>query len=165
VLIHSMIDNKPLALSLGAIDVMPKPVDSKALLLLVRRICTDDDQFVLLVDSNKEYSQVLRTQLERQGFKARVANTGEEALKELKDAIPAMILLDVSMSGMDGFQVMRELNENPAWRRIPLVVLSNKELTELERKKIDSNIRQYLNKQKSNQDAISSTIRRILKPA
>jgi CheY-like chemotaxis protein len=160
-----MIDNKPLALSLGAIDVMPKPVDSKTLLSLVQRICTDDNQFVLLVDSNKEYSQVLKTQIERQGFKARVANSGEQALRELQAATPAMILLDVSMSGMDGFQVVRELNMNASWRDIPLVVLSNKELTETERKRIDANIRQYLNKQKSTQDAISSTIRRILKPA
>jgi len=76
-----------------------------------------------------------------------------------------MILLDVSMTAMDGFQVVRELNENPTWRKIPLVVLSNKELTDAERKRIDVNIRQYLNKQKSGQDAISSTIRRILKPA
>ncbi len=165
VLIHSMIDNKPLALSLGAIDVMPKPVDSKALLSIVRRVCTDHDQFVLLVDNNKEYAQVLRTQLERQGFKARVANTGEQALKELQAAVPAMILLDVSMTAMDGFQVVRELNENAEWRKIPLVVLSNKELTENERKMIDSNIRQYMDKTKSSQDAISSTIRRILKPA
>jgi len=165
VIIHSMIDNKPLALSLGAIDVMPKPVDSKALLSLVERICTDDSQFVLLVDSNTEYANLLKSQLERQGFKARVASSGEQALKQLKAAEPAMILLDVSMTGIDGFQVVRELNENASWRKIPLVVLSNKELTELERKRIDVNIRQYLNKQKFTQDAISSTIRRILKPA
>jgi len=86
-------------------------------------------------------------------------------MQQLKAAEPAMILLDVSMTGIDGFQVVRELNENPSWRKIPLVVLSNKDLTEAERQRIDANIRQYLNKQKFTQDAISSTIRRILKPA
>ncbi|MEX0602632.1 MAG: response regulator, partial [Bacteroidota bacterium] len=162
VIIHSMIDNKPLAMSLGAIDVMPKPVESTTLLSLVQRTVTTTDQYVLVVDDNRDYTVSLRKLLEKEGFKGRIANTGEEALEILKGSQPAMILLDLVMPGMDGFEVLRKLGQNTEWRKIPVVILSGKELTEKERENFNANIREYLNKKEFSQEAISSTIKRIL---
>lgn len=165
VIIHSMIDNKPLAMSLGAIDVMPKPVDSKALLQRVQTAVTSRDQYVLVVDDNKDYAVALKELLETEGFKARVANSGEEAIKILKEAVPAVIFLDVVMPGMDGFQVVRRLQGNEAWKKIPVVILSGKELTDKERDMLQSHIKDVLNKEEFNKEAIASTIKRILTSA
>jgi CheY-like chemotaxis protein len=165
VIIHSMIDNKPLAMSLGAIDVMPKPVDSRQLLQRVQLAVKSDDQFVLVVDDNKDYTQAMKEMLELEGFRVHVANSGEEALEELKNAIPAVIFLDVVMPGMDGFQVVRRLQSNEAWRRIPVVILSGKELTDRERDMLQSSIKEVMNKEDFSKEAIASTIKRILTSA
>jgi CheY-like chemotaxis protein len=165
VIIHSMIDNKPLAMSLGAIDVMPKPVDSRQLLQRVQIAVKSDDQFVLVVDDNKDYTQAMKEMLELEGFKVHVANSGEEALEELKNAIPAVIFLDVVMPGMDGFQVVRRLQSNDAWRKIPVVILSGKELTDRERDMLQSSIKEVMNKEDFSKEAIASTIKRILTSA
>ncbi len=165
VIIHSMIDNKPLAMSLGAIDVMPKPVDSRQLLQRVQQVIKSDDQFVLVVDDNKDYTQAMKEMLEMAGFSVHVANSGEEALEELKSGIPAVIFLDVVMPGMDGFQVVRRLQSNDLWRKIPVVILSGKELTDRERDMLQSSIKEVMNKEDFTKEAIASTIKRILTSA
>lgn len=165
VIIHSMIDNKPLAMSLGAIDVMPKPVDSRQLLQRVQQAVQSDDQFVLVVDDNRDYTQAMKEMLELEGFRVRVANSGEDALEELKNAIPAVIFLDVVMPGMDGFQVVRRLQANDSWRKIPVVILSGKELTDRERDMLQSSIKEVMNKEDFSKEAIASTIKRILTSA
>lgn len=165
VIIHSMIDNKPLAMSLGAIDVMPKPVDSRQLIQRVSQAVKSSDQFVLVVDDNQDYTTALKNLLEQEGFSTKVANNGEEALEILKNEIPAVIFLDVVMPGMDGFQVVRRLQTNDKWRKIPVVILSGKELTDRERDMLQSHIKEVLNKEEFSKEAITSTIKRILTSA
>ncbi|GJQ19652.1 MAG: hypothetical protein HBSIN02_00070 [Bacteroidia bacterium] len=165
VIIHSMIDNKPLALSLGAIDVMPKPVDSRLLLQRVQGAVKSKDQFVLVVDDNKDYTAAVKDMLEAEGFTVRTANSGEEALEILNKEIPAVIFLDVVMPGMDGFQVVRRLQTNDRWRRIPVVILSGKELTDRERDMLQTHIKDVMNKEEFSKEAIASTIKRILTTA
>ena len=165
VIIHSMIDNKPLAMSLGAIDVMPKPVDSKQLLQRVQSAVKSSDEYVLVVDDNKDYSNALKELLEQEGFHTKVANSGGEALEILKMSTPAVIFLDVVMPGMDGFQVVRRLQTNDKWKNIPVVILSGKELTDRERDMLQSSIKDVLNKEEFSKDAISSTIKRVLTSA
>ena len=162
VIIHSMIDNKPLAMSLGAVDVMPKPVDSKQLLQRVQSAVKTSDQFVLVVDDNRDYANSVKQQLEKEGFKAVLAHNGEEALKTLEKSIPALIFLDIVMPGMDGFQVVRRLQTNEAWKKIPVIIMSGKELTNRERDMLQNYIKDVMNKEEFSKEALSSTIKRVL---
>lgn len=165
VIIHSMIDNKPLAMSLGAIDVMPKPVDSKQLLQRVQSAVKTDDQFVLVVDDNKDYANALKQLLDVEGYKTTVAHSGEEAMNVLKKSTPAVIFLDVVMPGMDGFQVVRKLQGNDAWRKIPVIILSGKELTNRERDMLQAYIKDVMNKEEFSKEALSNTIKKALSTA
>ncbi len=165
VIIHSMIDNKPLAMSLGAIDVMPKPVDSKQFLKRVQSAVKTGDEFVLVVDDNEDYANALKQQLEREGYKSMVASSGEEALQVLKNSRPALIFLDVVMPGMDGFQVVRRLQTNDDWKKIPVIIMSGKELTNNERDMLHSYIKDVMNKTEFSREALSSTIKRVLATA
>lgn len=162
VIIHSMIDNKPLAMSLGAVDVMPKPVDSKALLQRVQSAVKTSDQFVLVVDDSRDYANALKQQLEKEGYKTAVAHNGVEALEVLKKSVPALIFLDIVMPGMDGFQVVRRLQTNEAWKKIPVIIMSGKELTNRERDMLQDYIKDVLNKEEFSKEALSSTIKRVL---
>lgn len=165
VIIHSMIDNKPLAMSLGAIDVMPKPVDSRLLLQRVQGAVKSKDQFVLVVDDNKDYTAAVKDMLELEGFVVKTANSGEDAIEILKTSIPAVIFLDVVMPGMDGFQVVRRLQADERWRKIPVVILSGKELTDRERDMLQTHIKDVMNKEQFSKDALANTIKRILTSA
>ncbi|MBI4418813.1 MAG: response regulator [Ignavibacteriales bacterium] len=165
VIIHSMIDNKPLAMSLGAIDVMPKPVDSRLLLQRVQTAVKSKDQFVLVVDDNRDYTAAVKDMLELEGFVVKAAHSGEEAMEILKTSIPAVIFLDVVMPGMDGFQVVRQLQAEERLRKIPVIILSGKELTDRERDMLQAHIKDVMNKEEFSKEAIASTIKRILTSA
>lgn len=162
VLIHSIVDNKPLALSLGAVDVMTKPTDPKRLLTLVKKHYQSGDQFILLVDDNLDFTLACKDLLKRDGLEVKIATRGEEAMKILQDSIPSLILLDLVMPGMDGFGVVRELQRKEAWKQIPIIVLTGKDLTEEDHRKLDPFVADYLLKDSFTTAAISNAIRRIL---
>jgi sigma-B regulation protein RsbU (phosphoserine phosphatase) len=79
---------------------------------------------ILLVDDNPTNLQVLFQTLEGRGYNLLVAKDGETALTIVKKALPELILLDIMMPGIDGYEVCRQLKENPATRNIPVIFLS-----------------------------------------
>jgi len=117
---------------------------------------------VLVVDDNREYANALKQLLEVEGFHTTVAHSGEEALEVLKKSTPAVIFLDVVMPGMDGFQVVRKLQSNDKWKRIPVIILSGKELTDKERDMLQTYIKDVMNKEEFSKEALSNTIKRAL---
>ena len=165
VVIHSVIDNKPLAVSLGATDVITKPTEPKRLLSLVKQYCRTTDQYILIVDDHEDFALAFQALLSQDGFNVKVATGGRQALEVLKSSTPALILLDLVMPGMDGFEVVHQLQENEHWRKIPVVILSGKELTEQDQQKLDTHIAQFLKKDMFSTSEISKTIKRILQTA
>lgn len=165
VIIHSIIDNKPLAISLGAIDVVAKPAEPKRLLALVQRAANSRESFVLVVDDNEDFTLAVRRLLEADGFKVEVANSGVQALEILAKSIPSIIFLDLVMPQMDGYAVIQRLQSNESWKNIPLVVLSGKELTSEEWEKLNSYAKEYLKKTDFTQETLSTTIKQILHKA
>jgi signal transduction histidine kinase/CheY-like chemotaxis protein/HAMP domain-containing protein len=165
VLIHSIVDNKPLALSLGAVDVMTKPTDPKRLLSLVKKHYQSGDKFILLVDDNLDFALACKDLLKRDGLDVKIATRGEEALKVLQDSMPSLILLDLVMPGMDGFGVVRELQRKETWKSIPIIILTGKSLTVQDHQELDPYVADYLMKDTFTTAAISNAIRRILQAA
>ncbi|HWP82427.1 MAG TPA: response regulator [Bacteroidota bacterium] len=162
VIIHSIIDNKPLAMSMGAVDLMPKPVEPKRLLAMVEAACKSKDEFVLIVDDNEDYTLMLKHLLEKDGFNSRIANSGKEALAILQKEHPAMILLDLVMPEMDGMEVVQKLAAHEKWKNIPVVILSGKELSKEERERLDTHIKDFMKKAEFSGEKISHTIKKIL---
>jgi CheY-like chemotaxis protein len=162
VLIHSIVDNKPLAMSLGAVDVMTKPTDPKRLLSLIRKHHQSGDQFIMLVDDNLDFALACKDLLKKDGLGVKIATRGDEALKILQDSIPSLILLDLIMPGMDGFAFLRELQRKEQWKKIPVVVMTGKSLTPEDHKELDPYVVDYLQKDTFTTAAISNAIRRIL---
>lgn len=165
VIIHSIVDNRPLALSLGAVDVMMKPTDPKRLLTLVKKHYSSGGQFILLVDDNLDFALACKDLLKRDGFNVKIATRGEEAVKILEDSVPSLILLDLVMPGMDGFKVVRELQRKEQWKKIPVVVLTGKALTDADHAELDPYVADYLMKDSFTTAAISNAIKKILNVA
>jgi signal transduction histidine kinase/CheY-like chemotaxis protein/HAMP domain-containing protein len=162
VVIHSIIENKPLAVSLGAVDVIPKPAEPKRLLSLVQKAVNSSEQFVLIVDDNEDFTLAIKRLLEAEGFSVQIANSGQKAVDILNTSIPAIIFLDLVMPEMDGFQVVQMLQQSDRWRDIPVVILSGKELSDTEWTKLNAHIKQFMKKSEFSPDTISSVIKRIL---
>ncbi|MEX0737465.1 MAG: response regulator [Bacteroidota bacterium] len=162
VIIHSIVENRPLAMSLGAVDVITKPTEPNRLLSLVKKYYQSNGQFILIVDDHEDFALAFKDLLTRDGFNVKIATGGKEALEIIRETLPSLILLDLVMPGMDGFQVVRELQQNERWKKIPVVILSGKELTESEEQELNTHIVEFMKKDAFSTAEMTKTINRIL---
>jgi CheY-like chemotaxis protein len=135
VIMVTIVDDRNLGYSLGASEVMTKPIDRPRLVELVRRITgKEGNGLVLIVDDDAEVREIARSTLQAIGLKTAEAINGRAALEWLDhNPVPALVLLDLMMPEMDGFEFIQRLRERKEFREIPVVVLTAKELTEAER--------------------------------
>ena len=130
VILVTVLGDRDMGIALGAAEHLTKPVDPKELLRLLARVQwsarTPD---VLIVDDDGATRDVLRRALVKEGWMVREAANGAEGLDQLTKAKPAVMLLDLIMPEMDGFEVMREMRLNPVWRDIHVVIVTSKDLS------------------------------------
>jgi two-component system alkaline phosphatase synthesis response regulator PhoP/two-component system response regulator VicR len=81
---------------------------------------------ILAVDDEKHIVKLVQVNLERQGYEVVTANDGKEALQKVEEENPDLIVLDVMMPYMDGFEVLQNLRRNPSTRDIPVIMLTAK---------------------------------------
>jgi CheY-like chemotaxis protein len=79
---------------------------------------------ILIVDNDPEVRLLIAETLDAAGFHFYTAVSGDEALLTLEDIYPDLLLLDLTMPGMDGWQVIREIRANPRTRELPIVLMS-----------------------------------------
>jgi CheY-like chemotaxis protein len=84
----------------------------------------DNKHVILIVDDTPENLRVLGDMLDQQGYEVRIATSGPQALENAMASPPDLILLDILMPGMDGYQVCGKLKENSALQRIPVIFIS-----------------------------------------
>ena len=84
----------------------------------------DASATILLVEDDKFLSTILTTRLEREGFKVIVAMDGEEGLAKLKEATPSLIVLDLVMPRMSGFEFLEKKAMDPQLGNVPVVIAS-----------------------------------------
>lgn len=81
---------------------------------------------ILVVDDEEPIQELLRFNLEKEGYLVCVAKDGQEALKHAKNDQPDLIVLDLMLPGMDGLEVCRKLRSNPKFQQIPIIMLTAK---------------------------------------
>ncbi|MHB0912852.1 MAG: response regulator transcription factor [Armatimonadota bacterium] len=81
---------------------------------------------ILAVDDEKHIVRLVQVNLERQGYEVVTANDGKEALQKVEEEKPDLLVLDVMMPYMDGFEVLQTLRRNPETANIPVVMLTAK---------------------------------------
>jgi CheY-like chemotaxis protein len=135
VVLVSMAADRGLGLALGAAAVLAKPVDRAELTAALRENCPSlDGQSILIVEDDPDVSELSQRTAERLGLDAVRAANGQEALDRLAEMpTPSLILLDLLMPVMDGFEFLRHLRAEPAWHDVPVLVLTAKTLTAEER--------------------------------
>ena len=81
----------------------------------------------MVVDDSRTVQRMVSSTLERQLYRVSIAEDGLQALAKLNDELPALILLDITMPRMDGYQVCKVISGNQAFKHIPVVMLSGKD--------------------------------------
>lgn len=79
---------------------------------------------ILIVDDEKQIARMLKIRIESMGYEADIANDGVEGLEKVQQYKPDLIILDVMMPKMNGFQVCRKLKEDPIFTNTPVIMLS-----------------------------------------
>lgn len=82
---------------------------------------------ILIVDDSPTEIHVLKTMLEKHGYEASAANSAEEGISKAKAEHPDLILMDVVMPGLNGFQATRQLNKDPDTAAIPVLIVTTKD--------------------------------------
>jgi signal transduction histidine kinase/CheY-like chemotaxis protein len=145
VVVASVIDKPALGRALGAIDYFVKPVDAKALLsrlgqyTFTSKVKNESVQ-ILAVDDERANLDVLQASLEPAGFSVLRAGGGKEGIEMARSLKPDLILLDLMMPGVTGFDVVEALRSDEATRSIPIMVLTAKQLTNDDKQALDGHV-------------------------
>ncbi|HKZ30983.1 MAG TPA: response regulator [Vicinamibacteria bacterium] len=163
VVMVSMLDDRDIGHALGASDYLTKPFDRQKLVTALRRFRRDGkDRPVLVVEDDAPTREVIKRSLERDGWSVNEADNGRRGLQSVARQVPDLILLDLMMPEMDGFEFVAELRKSESGRRIPVVVVTAKEITEEDRRRLNGQVRRVLHKGSFSREELSSELRRAL---
>ena len=158
VIIVTMAPDRGIGLSLGAVDVLTKPVDRARLTALIHRLVRRDGP-VLVVEDDADTREMMRHTIAKMGLAVAEAANGRRALGWLGEhAPPAMILLDLMMPEMDGFEFLDALSARTEWHEIPIVVVTAKQLSAAERERLLLQARKVIEKAKATRVDIAAAI-------
>jgi CheY-like chemotaxis protein len=136
VIMVTVLSERGIGLSLGAVEVLTKPVDRAQLTALIHSLLRREGP-VLLVEDDTSARELICQSIEKMGLAVVEAVNGRQALAWLSaHPAPALILLDLVMPEMDGFEVLDALAARADWRDIPVVVITAKQLTAAERERL-----------------------------
>ena len=135
VIMLTIVDHRNLGFSLGASEYMTKPIDRNRLIALIEKFAVSRrDGTVLVVDDDPDVRAMVKATIDDVGMKATTVANGQAALDWLAShRQPALVLLDLMMPIMDGFEFLERVRQNPDYVDLPIVVLTAKELTDNER--------------------------------
>ena len=149
--------------ALGASEYLIKPIDRNQLVLVLKRYLHDQpDGQVLIVEDDDNLREMLRRTLESEKWRVVEAWHGAAALEQIRAGIPAVIILDLLMPVMDGFELLAELHKNERWRRIPVVVITAMDLSAQDRQRLTGLTQRVVEKGAYVREELAREIRRIL---
>jgi GAF domain-containing protein/CheY-like chemotaxis protein len=160
VIVLTILDDKNLGFTLGAADYLTKPIDRERLSeILVRYKSQDDIPHALIVEDDTATREMLARFLEKENWQIAAAENGRVALKRLAEKIPQLILLDLMMPEMNGFQFVAELRKRDEWKNIPVIVVTAKDLTPDERLQLNGYVETVLQKDSYTHDELLAHVR------
>ena len=156
----TIVDDKKMGYALGASEYLTKPIDRERLVAVLTKYRRDLP--VLVVDDDASVRQLLRRILEEEGYTVVEADNGRVALERLGERVPGAILLDLMMPEMDGFEFLSALHGREAWRQIPVVIVTAKDLTSEEHDRLNGSVVRILQKGAYAQEELLAEVRTLV---
>jgi PAS domain S-box-containing protein len=163
VIMLTMVDDPERGFTLGAADYATKPVDRARLSHILKKYtCPHPPCPVLMVEDDPATRELTRAILEKEGWMVSEAENGRAALACMERERPSLILLDLMMPEMDGFEFADRVRQHPEWRSIPIVVLTAKDLTAEERRRLNGSVETILRKAGDSRTALLNQVRDLV---
>jgi signal transduction histidine kinase/CheY-like chemotaxis protein/ligand-binding sensor domain-containing protein len=162
VIMLTIVDDKQMGFALGAADYFTKPIDFPRLhQVLAKYRKPAVQQTVLIVEDDAETREMLRRILEKEGWAVLEAQNGIVGLAKLDGTVPALILLDLMMPEMDGFEFMETLRRRKEQSQIPVIVITAKDLTEGDHRRLNGGVERIIQKGATSQQEVIEFVRSV----
>src|SRR5215475_12574151 len=161
VIVVSMLDERGRGFALGAAEYLVKPVGKEQLLAAVYRAADMPERkhTVVAIDDDPLAIELARASLEPAGWTVFGAATGQEGLVLIRERQPSVVLLDLLMPGMDGFEVVEALRADPGTRSVPVVILTSKSMTRQDKERLRGRITYVARKAEFDLSGLSGLLR------
>jgi PAS domain S-box-containing protein len=166
VVMLSIIDDQRMGVSLGASDFLTKPVDRDRLVHALHRHNRGPGSGpILVVEDDEAVRDMLRRTFAKEGWTTVEAENGQVALEMLARERPALVVLDLMMPRMDGFEFAAELQKSPEWRSIPVLVLTAMSVSSEDGARLNGAVKQVLNKSATSREELVRRIGELVRSA
>ena len=165
VIMISVLDNLDLGYALGAKGYITKPIRKDHLINTIENcIPTNNDSGgpILIVDDEEDAQLLLDRILSKKGWHTQTAFNGKEALEAIYITKPSLILLDLMMPVMDGFEFMKELRKYDPEGEIPVIVVTARDLSKTEFKELDQNVNQIVRKASYDINELMAEVKKLV---
>ncbi len=161
VVMVTITDDRSVGFALGASEYLTKPVDRARLAAVLARHRRSASSSVLIVEDDADTRDMLRRTLEKEGWSVSEAANGRIGLERVRAESPALVLLDLMMPEMDGFEFLEGLRDSPGGSPPEVVVLTAKELTADDRRRLIGGVSRVLQKGAHSGDAFLAEVRAV----
>jgi PAS domain S-box-containing protein len=167
VIMVTMLSEQSRGYALGSDHYLVKPVQRKELVDLLETYRSSGLQTgsILIVEDDEPTRSLMRRVLQKDGWQVTEAENGVEGLKALDDMTPSLVLLDLMMPKMDGFEFLNHFRQQQAYRDVPVVVVTAKDLSPEDEEKLNTNVTDVLAKAGTNTDQLLAEIRDMVTKA
>ncbi|HXA86320.1 MAG TPA: response regulator, partial [Candidatus Dormibacteraeota bacterium] len=165
IIVVSVVDQKGMAFTLGASEYLVKPVARETLLAkLAQHVGSSRDGLsrVLVAEDEVTTMRLMESILKSAGYEPVPARNGKEAILVLERMRVDLVLLDLQMPEMDGFEVIKRIREHPQWRDLPIFVLTAKKLTDSEVELLTKETRAFFSKGQPWKEALVADIKKAI---
>jgi CheY-like chemotaxis protein len=163
VIMLTIVEDKDIGYSLGAAEYLVKPVSRDQLANVLRKYRKETaSSTVMVVEDDSVTREMMIRMLTKAGWLVNEAENGQVALHLLRTQIPDLILLDLMMPEMDGFEFIVQLRQNEVWSTIPVVVLTAKDITMEDRIWLNSRVDTVFQKGAYGREELLAELRQLL---
>jgi CheY-like chemotaxis protein/two-component sensor histidine kinase len=161
VIMLTMIDDRNMGFALGADDYLTKPVDRQRLTEVLKKYRTEGCR-VMVVDDDPASRDMISRLLAKESCAVIEAANGREAIDHIRSQRVDLILLDLAMPEMDGFEVIRELERREEWRGIPVIVITARDLSDEDRLRLNGHVEKILQKGAYSREQLLEEVREMV---
>lgn len=163
VIMSTIVQEQNLGYALGATDYLTKPIKSEQLRKILPKYKSRmDNNLALVIDDDSLNRALLRDILKKEGIEVAEAENGIQALKMIESIKPELLLLDLMMPEMDGFELAKRLKQHPQWQKIPIIIITAKDLSWEDRQRLNGQVEKIMQKGAYTHQALLQEIRSLL---